>query len=227
MSNNNLFGNVYQEIGKPTPMSKLGENLRRFRKERGLSQSALAKLAGVRQNSIVAIEGGGGTKHLGKLATALKVKAADLDPEFQAEETLIVPGAELVGENDLDYFASVEGGKGEIVLSNEPAGRIKRPAPLLNVKGGYGILVRGESMIPVVRPGDIVLVNPHLPPRPEDVCVFISEKHGEFRATLKEYLGQTEDLWKVKRYRPRESAFTLKKADFPRCEVVVGKYNRR
>lgn len=227
MSNNTLFGMNYQQFGSVPTMSKLADNLKRIRSEQGLSQTQLAKLARVAQNTIVAIEGGGGTKHILRLARALKVKVADLDPDWQGEETLTVPGSTLIGETDLDLYASVEGGDGEIVVSNEPIGTVKRPAPLIGVKGGYGVLVRGESMSPVVRPGDTVLINPHVPPRLEDVCMFISEKHGEFRATLKEFRGQTATHWKVRRYKPQEMDFTLKKSDFPRCEVVVGKYNRR
>jgi transcriptional regulator with XRE-family HTH domain len=229
MSNNNLFVKTYQEFGSTPPMGKLADNLRRIRTERRMSQKDVADMIGVAQNAIAAIEGGGGTKLTPKLARALKVRVADLDPDYDAEQPLIHAGPEYEPskEPDLPLYASVEAGEGAVVLSNEPIGRIPRPAQLASVRGAYGVIVRGESMIPVLRPGHTVLIDPHVPPQVDDLCLFISERDGEFRATIKEYRGQSGTHWKVRRYKPQEGDFQIKKADYPRCEVVVGIQRRR
>ncbi len=63
------------------------DELRRIRKERGLSQQRLADLAGVDKVTIVHIEGGKVSpkvETLEKLATALEVDLADLFPKAQA-----------------------------------------------------------------------------------------------------------------------------------------------
>jgi transcriptional regulator with XRE-family HTH domain len=207
----------------------LADNVRKFRNRQGLSQKALADAIGVRQNTIAAIESGDTqrTKYLADLAHVLKVNISDLEPAIGHSVTLAIPSADLVGARDLGLYGSVEAGEGGIVLSNEPVDWIKRPAPLANVRGGYGVIVVGESMVPLLRPGDIVLVHPHLPPKPEDLCVFMSDAEGEFKATIKEFRGQTKDLWKVRRYQPAERDYTLKKRDFAKCQVVVGIYKRR
>lgn len=227
MSTNTLFERQYQNIGNANPMS-LKENLTRLRKARGLSQERLAKDAGVRQNTVAAIESGKTkrTRYAPELARALKVKVTDLVPEPEETKDLI-PAPELVGAPDLPVYGSVEAGEGGIVVTNDPVDSVRRPAPLQRVRDGYGVIVHGESMAPLIRPGDIVLVHPHLPPRREDWCIFRFDHDGEFRATIKEYCSQTDTVWKVKRYQPKEEEFTLKKKDWPECHVIVGKYNRR
>lgn len=207
----------------------IAENLQRIRAERGMSQAELAGRIGVRQNTIAAIEAGQTKKsrYLPDIARALRVSLPELDPNQGSTETRIIPGSDLVGTRDLPLFAAVEGGEGALVLGSDPVDEIRRPAPLASVKGAYGVIVIGESMVPVLRPGDIALVHPHLPPRAEDTCIFICEANGEFTATIKEYVGQTKDIWRLKRYRPKELEFTLRKKDWPKCHVVVGKYSRR
>jgi transcriptional regulator with XRE-family HTH domain len=207
----------------------IAENLQRIRRAREMSQADLAGQVGVRQNTIAAIEAGltKKSRYLPDIARVLRVSLTDLDPSQGVTETRVIPGSELVGTKDLPLYATVEAGEGTVVMSSDPVDEIRRPAPLATVKGAFGVIVVGESMVPVLRPGDIALVHPHLPPRPEDTCVFIGEKDGEFVATIKEYLGQTKDTWKVKRYKPKETDFVLKKKDWPRCDVVVGKYSRR
>ena len=63
------------------------DELRRIRKERGLSQQRLAELAKVDKVTIVHIEGGKVSpkvETLKKLATALEVEVADFFPKAQA-----------------------------------------------------------------------------------------------------------------------------------------------
>lgn len=228
MSTNSLFVNCYQGFGN-TPAMSLAQNVAKYRKRKKLSQAALAGMIGARQNTIAAIESGitKRTKLLPELASALGVSIPELDPSVVQVEKSTIPGNQLVGANDLPVYASVDAGNGVVFVSERPVQTVKRPEPLATVTNGYGVIVAGESMIPIVRPGDTVLVHPHLPPKTDDLCLFIGEDNGEFRATLKEFRAQTESLWRIKRYHPKEEEFTLRKRDFPRCEVVVGLYRRR
>lgn len=229
MSTNDLFERSYQGFGSQPAMS-LADNVAKFRRRKKLSQAALAKAIGARQNTIAAIESGltKRTKLLPELARELGVSLNDLDPNIGPNENNIVPSVGLVGENNLPVYASVEAGDGNVLVSSEPVQTVRRPDPLATVKDGYGVIVVGDSMVPLVRPGDTVLVHPHLPPKVEDICLFMSGIHDhDFKATLKEYVGQTKDLWKVRRYGPSPKDFTLRKQDWPRCQVVVGAYKRR
>lgn len=61
--------------------SKYGENIRRIRREKELSQEKLAELAGLDPKTIIQIEGGRRNPTLGslqKIAKALKVDLIDL-----------------------------------------------------------------------------------------------------------------------------------------------------
>lgn len=214
----------------------IGANVAKLRTKASMSQGDLAKQIGVRQNTIFSIESGKTLKsrYLPEIANFFHVPLTDINPFLEQDATegvitkaRVIPGNELLSERDMPLFSSVEGGQGALVLSSEPIGNTRRPARLENVRGAYGLIVVGESMVPALRPGDVVHVHPALKPRPEDVCVFICEQNGEFVATIKEYVGQTEEHWNVKRYKPKEQNFTLRKKDWTRCEVVVGKYSGR
>lgn len=233
MSNNSLFSGENQFVGSSFDVNErskiIGKNVKRLRTAARWSWAKLAKEIGVQSpNTIAAIEEGKTrkSKHLHDIARALQVRMVDLDPEYKGAETVRIPAPVSSPDLDLKVYASVEAGDDTIVLSNEPVQMTRRPASLQGIISAYGVIVHGESMDPAARPGDTVLINPHLPPRPGDLCLFFSEKDGEFRATLKEYRGQTAETWLVKRYRPRERNYSLKKADLPKCHVVVT-VNRR
>lgn len=127
---------------------------------------------------------------------------------------------------DIPLFAEAEAGAGSRI-SYEAVGREARPPPLRNVRGGYAVLVTGESMSPVVRPGDVLFMHPSLPPRPDDVAVFFQDFGGDPTATVKEFRGQTDKIWRVRRYNPNKEDFPLQKAAWPQCHVSVARYSRR
>lgn len=234
MSTNNLFAHRHQVFGSPVAMNErakiIGENVAKFREREKLSQQELATRIGARsQNTINAIEQGATQKsrYLADIARVLRVSLTDLDPAQGSTDTAVIPGGDLVGATrDLKVFGSVEAGEGALVISSEPVDTVRRSANLENVRGAYGVIVVGESMIPALRPGDTALVNPHLPARAGDLCIFMSEKDGTFIATIKEYVGLAKDAYRVKRYKPSEVEFLLKKKDWPRCHVVVAIYTR-
>lgn len=62
----------------------LGDKVKQLREARKLSQAALAKLVGVSQPTIVAIEAGGQetTKALPRLASVLEVDVWEISPDF-------------------------------------------------------------------------------------------------------------------------------------------------
>lgn len=233
MSNNSLLAGGNQFIGNSLGVDEhakiVGQNVARWREKAGLSQADLAdKIGANSQNTVAAIEKGKTqrSRFLPRIARALKVSLADLDDQYEGEEVERIPAPQLASELNLKVYASVEVSDGTVVLSSEPVQMTRRPASLEAVRDAYGMIVQGESMEPAARQGDTVLINPHLPPRNGDLCLFFADKGGELRGTLKEYRGQTADAWLVKRYRPGERNYALKKADLPKCHVVVT-VNRR
>lgn len=124
---------------------------------------------------------------------------------------------------DLPVYGTVQGGEGALIISDGPVDYVARPSVLLRVQDGYGMIVAGDSMYPL-KAGATALVNPHLPPRNEDICVFrCHADDGSVHAMIKEYRGQTDTHWKVRQYNPPKD-FALKKTQWQVCHRVVGSY---
>lgn len=148
-------------------------------------------------------------------------------PHNQQNVPGATPGSQLFGDRDLPVFGTAQGGEGAILLTNEAVDWVLRPDSLLRVKDGYGIIVTGDSMSPEHKSGSTALVNPHLPPRAGDACIFRSHADdGAVRICIKELVRQTADAWHVRQHNPPKS-ITLKKAEWQVCHVTVGNYFRR
>lgn len=139
--------------------------------------------------------------------------------------TLLPPS---FGSADLPVFGTAQGGSGgSLIMSNEAVDWVIRPAPLLRVRDGYGMIVSGESMSPRIENGSTALVNPHLPWRNGDLCVF--RKHdddGTVHALIKELRRFNDEAWFVRQLNPKKD-FTLKRTEWQICHVLVGSYFSR
>lgn len=207
---------------------ELGDRIRERRKERGLTQTALAEKVGARQQTIEKIERG-----IVKHSRYLHLITEELELPFPSSKSHNVknsdetPDPPLVGERDLPVYGAAEGGGGALVVTNDPVDYVRRPAPLAQVKDGYGLIIVGESMVPELKPGETALVHPHLPPISGEPCVFYSDNgHGEQHVTVKSYLRATATNWHVQQWNPPKK-FALERKDWQRCERIVGKYSRR
>lgn len=141
-----------------------------------------------------------------------------------------IPADQLMGRVDLPVYSIVQGGRGALVLSNEPYTRITRPHILLGLRDAYGVLVKGNSMAREYSEGDIAYVDPHRHPKEGDPCVFQCHKEdGTVEAIIK-YLARSPDasdaVWYVEQMHPPKK-FTLKKAEWQICHVAVGKQSGR
>lgn len=129
------------------------------------------------------------------------------------------------GERDLPVYGTeqrVSGGA--LVMTNEAVDWVVRPAPLLRVRDGYGMIVTGDSMSPKIENGSTALVNPHLPPRNGDTCVFRKrEEDGSISVTLKTIRRFNDETWFVHQYEPAKDS-TLKRSEWRECHVVIGSY---
>lgn len=144
----------------------------------------------------------------------------------QSFQPRTVPGPDLFGSQmDFPIFGTVQGGQdGALIVSEAAVDWDVRPAVLLRVRDGYGVIVSGDSMAPEHKHGSIALVNPHLPARVGDSCVFRGEtEDGAHLAMIKEYRGQTETHWKVRQHNPPKD-FQLKKSEWQAVHRTVGNY---
>jgi transcriptional regulator with XRE-family HTH domain len=211
-----------------------GEMIQTRRKALGLSQAKLAASVGTNQQTIDKIEKDiiKHSRFLPKIARALGIELAQLDPDsYGSTPTSVIPGEAFDGARDLPVHTSAEGGKGQIIVTSDPVEWVVRPAPLATVRGGYGLIIVGESMLPEFEPGDIALVNPHLPPVPDTTCVFYSEvADGEVRAMVKRLVRIAPDAWHVRQWNPPggdKADFKLGRGEWTKSHRTVGKYSRR
>jgi len=242
-----------QENGKMEPLEKIREAL----KQPGKTQSGLASALGIWPSAVTAMLDGKRQLKVKEIAPAfeyleidqqnlatVKGKTSPRETDLErkrnpdmvgnpAQKTpfAIIPGDALIGERDLPVYATAQGGRGAIVLSNEPVDWVVRPDPLLRVKDGYGVLVTEDSMAPEFRSGDIALVNPHLAPRAGDTCVFRSHgEDGTVAACIKFLRRSNADNWLVSEWDSGDGSrrdFTLKRSEWQICHVTVGNYKRR
>lgn len=137
---------------------------------------------------------------------------------------VITPGAHLVGDRDLPVFGTAQGGSGALIVTDQPVDWVVRPDPLLRVRDGYGMIVTGDSMYPKHSNGSTALVNPHLPPRNGDTCVFRHHADdGSVTAIIKELRRYNDHTWWVRQYNPKKD-FTLKRSEWQVCHVTVGNF---
>jgi phage repressor protein C with HTH and peptisase S24 domain len=140
-----------------------------------------------------------------------------------------LPGRPLVGERNLPVFAAAMGGDGHHIVSFDAIDYVKRPSLLENVRDAYGIYIIGTSMIPAYEPGDLALVNPHLPPTfNANVVLYHVPPFNipEAEAMVKRVIGYDDRDWNLRQYNPAKD-FTESRADWPYCHRIVGKYDAR
>jgi len=220
------------------------------RLKRKWSQSDLAKRVGISQPAIKKIEAGDTikTKFLPKIGQVLEIPLSKLDPSLsqhgdgnvnQSErinpsvgnQTLrVIPNADLMGDVDLPVYSIVQGGRGALVLENEPFAYTARPKRLAGKKDGYGVLVIGNSMAREYNEGDIAYIDARLHPRKGDPCVFQGLREDGTVEAMMKYLERSPDasatVYYVSQTNPPRK-FTIKKADWQRCHVAVGKESGR
>ncbi len=143
---------------------------------------------------------------------------------------VLVPGEQLVrADRRLPVYAAARGGDGHVIVTFDPVEYVKMPTILESVRGGYGLLITGESMVPAYWPGDTALIHPNLPPqRDTDVVLYHTppEAKGGDEAMIKRLVGISDREWTLQQYQPAD-IFREFRADWPVCHRVVGKYNSR
>jgi transcriptional regulator with XRE-family HTH domain len=140
----------------------------------------------------------------------------------------IVPGSQLLGTGMMPVFAAAQGGDGHVIVTFDAVDHVKRPAELENVRGGYGLLIVSDSMVPAFRPGDMALVNPHLPPaRDKNVILYHTPPHGgDVEAIVKQLNGWNDREWHLQQWNPILE-FSEFRQEWPICHRVVGRYDAR
>lgn len=199
-------------FGYTLAVPTIGDNLKRLRLERGLTQEALAKAAGVKQNNVSKYELGrsrpNGTS-LRKIATGLRVSLDELLKGVDSSYDSVVQPTESSGHgtprveagapheaDELDIDVS-DGYKRHHIpviaegdasptpnlfwdddgLRSDVEEKISRPFDVRDPRA-YGVKVRGDSMMPRYRPGEVLVVSPNIPVQDGDE-VYVTLLNGE------------------------------------------------
>lgn len=219
-------------------MAELGDIIRQARQAKRWTQLELAERASteeapVKQQDVTRIERPGarlGSKYSKYIVPILKALglplslAAGLDTAAVFDPAqLLETGTPVFGQRDLKIYAAVEGGPGEVVVSNDHIDIVTRPWFLQYAKDAYGVMIVGTSMEPRFNPGEIVFVNPHLPVLRGQPAIFSGDTAGTFKATIKIFERETPTEWTVAQYNPAKS-FKLPKKAWTKAQRVVGAY---
>lgn len=224
-----------RDLPSGMPADAAPNRLKEFRLRLGLSQSDVAAAIGTDKMQISRLERG--ERRLTptlreKLAVALRCEPDDLlpplggrhiEPKAMASEPIApisLPGAFefRMGARDLPIRGLAMGGDGHLHLSSETVDWTWRPPELLGVTDAFAVFVTGDSMEDAVLEGTILLVHPHQPARPRDLCV-LELASGE--VVIKRLLRRTQGEYHLRQYNPSKD-FSLPTSQVKRCFRVVG-----
>lgn len=166
----------------------LGARLKRFREEKGLSQRELARRAGIGQKTLNRIESGEMllmSPHLPKLAAKLNVL---LNDPFAGN---ILEPSQIRGM-PVPVWDRVQAGKWAGIpphlRENENNGWIVPQDP--HGPNTFAMIVHGESMLPLFKEGDIIVVDPDVKP---ESGKYVVAKDASGMALLKTYASRGRD----------------------------------
>lgn len=182
---------------------RIGDSLRWFRERKGWNQTELAEAAGLSLKTVSRIENYGNFERttLEALADALGEPLADLE-RFQPGALAVElsraglmsvvhvagHGTYTAGEverpnTDIPVITEAQAGEGRIVY-DDPASlevyaerRVPRPEGVTDARA-FAVMVRGDSMVPVFKPGRYVVVSPNVAVAQGDE-VFVALTSGE------------------------------------------------
>lgn len=181
MSKSTLYGNISTviEISAPMLSWQIGDVVRKLREQKGLTQGQLAELAGKHVSTVVRVEKGGESDRatIEAIAHALGLSVAQIYAKLPNQRGNVEPGTIDVSDytpKDIPVVAEGEASpQGNLFwddegqLKSEIEDRISRPRDVKDPRA-YGVKVRGDSMVPVFKPGMFLIVSPNTPVRDGD-----------------------------------------------------------
>lgn len=169
--------------------TEFGMRLKEARKAAKMTQAALAKKVGIGQSTIAELEKtGNGSSHVPAMAAALNCSAL----------WLATGQGQMTSEIDKNVKPVEMGVRPYPVISHIQAGALKEIADPYGPGDGFDVEfgdddasrwaffleIEGDSMLPDFRPGDRVLIDPEVTPRPGD---FVAARNTKQEATFKKY----------------------------------------
>lgn len=186
-------------IALPFPFMTLGQKLQKARDARGWTQEQVGKAVGVSSAAVSQWEGD--VTHprppkLKVLAKLLEVDHAWLldgnDDSLASPRDLPPVRPQRLPQGAVPVISYVQAGEWTDVpeaVDVANAERIYTDYPVS--VDAFALIVEGYSMLPMLAPGDKIIVEPHLTPAPGTLVV--AQLDGDDRATLKRYRDRGKD----------------------------------
>ncbi|MFQ2047905.1 LexA family protein [Aeromonas veronii] len=166
------------------------KRIRELRKKHGLTQQKLGELIGVKKSSISQWENDEHSPsgdNLAQLSKVFGVSAHWLatgkgSPELSNVEPAVIPQG-----NRVPILSYVQAGNWREMC--EQATAFDGNVEYVSAGGeigpyGFGLWLRGDSMVPLFKEGDLIIVDPDESPQPGD---YVVAKNGSNEATFKKY----------------------------------------
>ncbi|MCR3964368.1 helix-turn-helix domain-containing protein [Aeromonas veronii] len=166
------------------------ERIRELRKKHGLTQQKLGELIGVKKSSISQWENDEHSPsgdNLAQLSKVFGVSAHWLATGKGSPELLNVEPAVIPQGNRVPILSYVQAGNWREMC--EQATTFDGNVEYVSAGGeigpyGFGLWLRGDSMLPQFKEGDLIIVDPDESPQPGD---YVVAKNGSDEATFKKY----------------------------------------
>lgn len=216
-----------------------GVALRRAREERRMTQAELAELVGTTQQTVDRIEKGQikQSKLYPALAEAVGLPNEGFNPDG-IEEALkgleaeaAVAAKQALKRTRALPSADLDDGSGMVIYSRDqsftlqPADQIERGYPVTNVPDAYAVYVQDSRLAPSLSPGDMAVLNPHIPVF-ENCDAFLTSDTGPTRKGMfRRIVGIFDGYWQVAE---AEGLGTEKvsREEWPHAHLVVAKFYR-
>jgi transcriptional regulator with XRE-family HTH domain len=211
-----------------------GQEFRRARRERLLTQVAVARALGVSQSYVAQIEAGRNYPSpalASRIAELLGIEPpsddhrpfllGDVAARFAEQSTRAATQLERVRLPIVGV--PVPGDDERVVIEARPHGTVLAPPQLENVPGAQAFYVRGRSMEPRYYPGELVYINPASPlNRGDFVLALVREpQFGAPIGYVRQYLGEDTRHVRLATFKPQRD-YTIDRKALVRIAKIVG-----
>lgn len=214
----------------------LAVRVKRRRQELRMSQSELADLASQRggrkvsQQSIHELEHGivVSPRSLPEIASVLQTTIEALIHGDAATAIPVVGQAinfrPLEKPFDLPLYPTrmKHGGDGEMTMTIGSNGKRKT---VRTPRMSAGATMQGNTMLPVFRDGDVLLLDSHGPVKPGQDYAFVTAVKGTVETRVAHLVRETNGDWYVQTWTPKRVT-RLSKAEWPHAILITGVYRR-
>jgi transcriptional regulator with XRE-family HTH domain len=204
------------------PDESFALRFRRGRRQKKMTQAAIAKALGISQSAIAQWESGRSFPSVGmaaKIEQLLSVKyrvgegGAGEKPRPGSRERARIP---VVG-------VPAAGDEERILVDGNPKGEVLAPPQLETVPGASAVYVRGRSMEPRYFPGEVVYLHPSRRPNPGDF-VFLTVTEPGFPTDvgyIRQYVAEDLVHFRLRMLNPKRE-YVVRRESMKGMMTIVG-----